>query len=82
MLGMIGFQRADRSRAIDLYRQAIAFKGRVAANGGNLGNAYLEEEPAQAAEAGSLLPPRPGARTGLRARVVVGRSACSCPSSV
>jgi tetratricopeptide (TPR) repeat protein len=42
LLGMIARQKGDNSRAIDLFRQAIAINRRVAAYHGNLGNAYLQ----------------------------------------
>ncbi len=52
VLGTVVYQKGDRSRAIDLYRQAISLNGRAAAYHGNLGNAYLETaRPAEAARA-------------------------------
>jgi tetratricopeptide (TPR) repeat protein len=51
LMGMIAYGKGEGSRAIDLYRQAIAINGRVASYHGNLGNAYLELETPQPAEA-------------------------------
>ena len=69
-LGFIAQQRGDHIRAVDLFQQAIAISGRVAAYHGNLGNAYFKthrfSEAADAYRRALTLEPRLSpARFGL-----------------
>ena len=51
MLGLIHNHRGDLPGAMELYRQAIALNGKVAAYHGNLGNAHLESQSPDPREA-------------------------------
>ena len=51
MLGLILNKKGDRPGAMELYRQAIALNGKVAAYHGNLGNAHLESQSPDPREA-------------------------------
>src|SRR5438874_1304974 len=69
LLGLIARQKGDRTRAIDLFRQAIAADNQIAAYHGNLGNVYFES--GQLGEAAGC----------FRQVLALAFPACGCPRS-